>query len=167
MPANSLSFFGRMGYWTHMAFYPTVLSVYFLGIKPMRMASNEKAAKQDWEDLVEARKVDPDTFNPFTPVPYHNNPELTYVYAHIDMRNYVNATTLTSRITSGRATTTPTITATSLPTDTTSPRLCEEPYALIVIMLFVSQVCSVVSLSVLAKFRHLYLKHKISNTLKK
>ena len=91
MPANSLSFFGRMGYWTHMAFYPTVLSVYLLGIKPMRLASAEKAAKQDWEDLVAARTVDPDTFNPFTPVPYHNNPELTYVYAHIDMRNYVNA----------------------------------------------------------------------------
>ena len=35
-------------------------------------------------------KVDPDLFNPFTPLPYHNNPELKYAFAHIKMHGYLN-----------------------------------------------------------------------------
>ena len=36
------------------------------------------------------KPVDPDYFNPFTPIPFHNNPELKYAHAHIKMRNYIN-----------------------------------------------------------------------------
>ena len=36
------------------------------------------------------KKVDPDIFNPFSPVPYHNNPELKYVFAHINMHKHIN-----------------------------------------------------------------------------
>ena len=92
MPAqsNALSFLGRMGYWTHMAFYPTVYFMYSFGYAPYSAAQAELKKKKDWEDLVAAKPVDPDTFNPFTPVPFHNNPELNYVYAHINMRDYVN-----------------------------------------------------------------------------
>ena len=40
--------------------------------------------------MVQKKKVDPDLFNPFTPVPYHNNPELKYWFHGLSMRNYVN-----------------------------------------------------------------------------
>ena len=40
--------------------------------------------------MIKAKKMDPDLFNPFTPVPWHNNPELKYVYANINLRNYIN-----------------------------------------------------------------------------
>ncbi len=36
------------------------------------------------------KPVDPDLFNPFTPVPYHNNAELKYVFADVKMHNYIN-----------------------------------------------------------------------------
>ena len=40
--------------------------------------------------MAKAKVVDPDYFNPFTPIPFHNNPELKYVFADINMRKYVN-----------------------------------------------------------------------------
>jgi hypothetical protein len=36
------------------------------------------------------KPVDPDIFNPFTPIPYHNNKELTYLFANVRMHNHVN-----------------------------------------------------------------------------
>lgn len=40
--------------------------------------------------MSKAKAVDPDLFNPFSPIPYHNNPELKYVFSHIKMKDYVN-----------------------------------------------------------------------------
>ena len=40
--------------------------------------------------MVKAKPLDPDLFNPFTPIPFHNNPELKYVYANVNMRNYIS-----------------------------------------------------------------------------
>jgi len=40
--------------------------------------------------MAKAKVVDPDYFNPFTPIPFHNNPELKYVFAEINMRKYLN-----------------------------------------------------------------------------
>ena len=40
--------------------------------------------------MPKAKKVDPDLFNPFSAVPYHNNQELKYLFSHINMHNYVN-----------------------------------------------------------------------------
>ena len=88
--ANGLSFLGRMGYWTHMAFYPAAFIVYRQVYAPYKRAQAEADKKADWDNLIKARPVDPDTFNPFTPIPYHNNPELTYMFSHINMKNYVN-----------------------------------------------------------------------------
>ena len=91
MPSvNSLSFLGRMGYWACAGFWPLA----YFGVRyvayPWKQNSDAAAQQAEFDALSAARKVDPDTFNPFTPVPYHNNPELNYAYAHIDMRNYVN-----------------------------------------------------------------------------
>ena len=88
--ANPLSALGRMSYGVHLAFYPTALAVYLLGIKPIMDKRAAKQEQDEWDNMPKARKVDPDLFNPFTPIPYHNNPELKYVFAHIKMHNYIN-----------------------------------------------------------------------------
>ena len=36
------------------------------------------------------KAVDPDDFNPFTPIPFHNNPENRYRFANMKMHNYLN-----------------------------------------------------------------------------
>ena len=85
-----LSFLGRMNWSMHLLTYPLIFTFVQYGVRPYLKKSSEEAEKKVWEDMVKARPVDPDLFNPFTPVPYHNNPELPYVFAHINMRNYVN-----------------------------------------------------------------------------
>ena len=37
------------------------------------------------------KAVDPDCFNPFSAIPFHNNPELKYMYADTKMRGYLDA----------------------------------------------------------------------------
>ena len=90
MRSNSLSALGRMSYATHLAVYPSLLGFYLYVIAPWRKSSAEAGEKAEWDSIVKAKSVDPDLFNPFTPIPYHNNPELKYVFAHVNMRNYVN-----------------------------------------------------------------------------
>ena len=90
MQANALSGFGRMGYYTHFSFYPLLAAAYFFGYKPYAAAGEEADKKAKWDELLKAKPVDPDLFNPFTPIPYHNNIELKYVFSHISMRNYVD-----------------------------------------------------------------------------
>ncbi|CAI2384953.1 unnamed protein product [Moneuplotes crassus] len=87
---NAGSNLGRLSYSAHMLFYPTAFVLYQFVYKPYSAAQNEKAKKADWEALPKARKVDRDIFNPFTPIPFHNNRELKYAYAHINMLDYVN-----------------------------------------------------------------------------
>ncbi len=40
--------------------------------------------------MAKAKTVDPDDFNPFSAIPFSNNPELKYVFANVDMRKYIN-----------------------------------------------------------------------------
>ena len=88
--ANALSTFGRMSWGAHLLVYPALLGVYVFGVKPYMNESNKKQEAQEWENMPKARKVDPDLFNPFSPIPYHNNPELKYGFAHIRMHGYLN-----------------------------------------------------------------------------
>ena len=90
MQANALSAFGRMGYLSHFSLYPLMAAAYFFGYKPYAAAGEEADKKAKWDELLKAKPVDPDLFNPFTPIPYHNNIELKYVFSHINMRNYVD-----------------------------------------------------------------------------
>ena len=87
---NPLSAFGRMSWKMHTLIYPGLLALYLFGVKPYMKKSAEDAEKKEWDNLPKARKVDPDLFNPFSPIPYHNNAELKYVFAGINMHNYVN-----------------------------------------------------------------------------
>ena len=43
--------------------------------------------------MVKAKPLDPDLFNPFTPIPFHNSRELKYIYANTNMRNYIDKAT--------------------------------------------------------------------------
>jgi len=90
MKSNTLSALGRMSYATHLAFYPTALGFYLWVVAPWQKARTEAAEKAEWDGLIKVHAVDPDLFNPFTPIPYHNNPELKYVYSHVNMRGYAN-----------------------------------------------------------------------------
>ena len=94
---NALSMLGRMSYGVHLLLYPTVVASYFWGLKPFLARRAEAAKKEDWERIPKAKVVDPDNFSAYTPIPYHNNPELKYAYAHLNMFNYVNANHLNVR----------------------------------------------------------------------
>ncbi len=87
---NPLSFLGRMGYGLHLLAYPGIVGVYLYVVKPYMKNGEEKSEKDQWDSMPKTTKVDPDLFNPFSPIPYHNNPELKYGFAHIHMHGYLN-----------------------------------------------------------------------------
>ena len=88
--SNALSALGRMGWGTHFLVYPISVGMYFGVYKPYQEASDAAAKQKTMDDMAKPKTVDPDIFNPFTPVPFHNNPELKYVYSEINMRKYIN-----------------------------------------------------------------------------
>jgi len=88
--ANALSAMGKMGWGTHMLMYPTLAGLYFGAYKPYAAREAKAAEEKEWKEMSAAKPVDPDHFNPFTPIPFANNPELKYVYANINMRHHVN-----------------------------------------------------------------------------
>ena len=72
MRSNAMSVFGRMGHTMHMMTYPGALAfVYFVGM-PWYNARQAAAKQEEWDGMVKRRAVDPDLFNPFTPLPFHN-----------------------------------------------------------------------------------------------
>ena len=79
-----------MSWGTHMLFYPSCYLLYRFWWVPRSKRVAEQTHKQLMDEMCKAKPVDPDYFNPFTPIPFHNNPELKYVYADINMKNYVN-----------------------------------------------------------------------------
>ena len=91
--ANMLSALGRVSYTTHLALYPLIGgSLYFIKntySAKAKITNDEAFAKS----MPKAKAVDPDDFNPFTIIPFHNNPELRYRYANYKMHNYLNKDT--------------------------------------------------------------------------
>ena len=94
---NPLSNFGRMSYGVHLLVYPTLLAIYVFGVTPYMARRNKIANDTEWASMPKAKKVDPDLFNPFTPIPYHNNTELRYAFAKVNMFNYINENQLNSK----------------------------------------------------------------------
>ena len=88
--ANALSTLGRMNYSVHFLFYPGAFAAYYFLGAPYREAKKKAAEQEEWDGMVKHRPLDPDLFNPFTPIPFHNNPELKYNYANVNMRNYIS-----------------------------------------------------------------------------
>ena len=91
MRINALSAMGRMSYGAHLVLYPMIGgSVYFMGSTWLK--NNAEAAKKQAEESLPAyRSVDPDDFQPFSAIPFHNNPELRYRYANTKMFGYLNS----------------------------------------------------------------------------
>lgn len=88
--ANMLSNLGRMNYATHMMVYPSLVLAYVFGVKPYMDKKAKDDEQKEWDMMPATKKIDPDLFNPFSPVPYHNNPELKYVFANINMHGHLN-----------------------------------------------------------------------------
>ena len=88
--SNALSSFGRMSWGAHLLVYPGIGALYMYVVKPYMKQREADQEKSEWESMPKTRKVDPDLFSPFSPIPYHNNPELKYGFAHIHMHKYLN-----------------------------------------------------------------------------
>lgn len=88
--ANALSNLGRMSYSSHLLFYPGAVTFYILMVKPYLKKRADQQEQSEWDSMPKAKKVDPDLFNPFTPIPYHNSIEAQYAFSHINMHNYLN-----------------------------------------------------------------------------
>ena len=88
--SNAMSAIGRMGWGTHFLIYPTAVAFYFGAYKPYQARGEEASKQAEYDGMAKAKIVDPDFFNPFSPIPFHNNPELKYVFAEVNMRKYVN-----------------------------------------------------------------------------
>ena len=93
MSVNHLSTFGRMGYGVHLMAYPLIGLFIHQVVMPYNKNSAAAAKKLEWDTMCKRQEVDPDNFNPFTPIPFNNNPELKYIFANINMRGYINRQT--------------------------------------------------------------------------
>ena len=99
MPAqNLLSMLGRMSYGAHLALYPILGGSFYVGYTSYSASSalKEEAAESlplKNGGLPKAVPVDPDCFQPFSAIPFHNNPELKYRYATLKMHGYVDPKT--------------------------------------------------------------------------
>ncbi len=90
MSYNRFSALGRLSYFNHLLFYPGAVALYVFVLKPWYNKWQQDTAEKEWQTKPKAKPVDPDLFNPFSAIPYHNNPELKYQYATVKMHNYVN-----------------------------------------------------------------------------
>ena len=88
--SNAMSALGRMGWGTHFLVYPVSIGLYFGVWTPYSEKSAAAGKEAEKEAMAKVKVVDPDYFNPFTPIPFHNNKELKYVFSEVNMRNYVN-----------------------------------------------------------------------------
>ena len=65
----------------------------YFGISSYMASSAEAQERAIQASLPKLKKVDPDLFNPFTPIPFHNNPESKYRFADMKLHGYLDAKT--------------------------------------------------------------------------
>ena len=87
---NTLSVFGRMSYGAHAVSTALLVGSSFWFYNSYSASSGEQQEKLDWENLPKLKKVDPDLFNPFSAIPFHNNMELKYRYADMKLHGYLD-----------------------------------------------------------------------------
>ena len=93
MKVNALSAFGRLSYGAHLALYPLLGgTAYFLGSTYSRNNAIKNEQKEI-DSMPAYNPVDPDDFQPFSAVPFHNNQELRYRYANTKMFGYLDKNT--------------------------------------------------------------------------
>ena len=93
MKTNALSALGRMSYAAHLGLYPVVGGSLWFVWSAWSKSSKEASEKQEWDTMPKARTVDPDDFQPFSAIPFHNNPELRYRYGDVKMFGYIDKKT--------------------------------------------------------------------------
>ena len=90
MKSNFLSMFGRMGYSSVWLIYPAGAAYYALVHKKNKEAEVTQIKQDTLDGLSKAKVVDPDLFNPFSTIPFHNNVEMKYIYADTKMHGYID-----------------------------------------------------------------------------
>ena len=93
MRTNPLSAFGRMSYSSHLVLYPLIGGSAYTLYSTWSKKSAEAQEKFTWDTMPVAKAVDPDLFQPFSALPFHNNVELHYRYANTKMFGYLNSKT--------------------------------------------------------------------------
>ena len=93
MKTNPLSAIGRMSYAGHLALYPVIFGGAYFLYSGWSKSSKEKNDAFIKEAMPKPRAVDPDDFQPFSAIPFHNNPELRYRYADVKMYGYLDKKT--------------------------------------------------------------------------
>ena len=88
---NTWSAFGRMSYGAHMVATGLLVGSSYYLKNAYSTHSAAAQAKTDEENLPKLKKVDPDLFQPFSPIPFHNNIESKYRYANMKMHGYLDA----------------------------------------------------------------------------
>ena len=90
MRTNALSALGRLGYGPSALIYPGILGYYVFVSMPKGKKEELEGNREVLALQTQDKPVDPDLFNPFSAIPFHNNPEMKYIYADVKMRNYIN-----------------------------------------------------------------------------
>ena len=85
--------FGRLSYEMHMVLYPLVGGTTYFLYNTWSQKSSAAQAIIDEEAMPKLKTVDPDSFNPFSPIPFHNNAELRYRFAGVRMHQYIDSKT--------------------------------------------------------------------------
>ena len=93
MRTNTLSALGRLSYSAHLALYPIIGGSLYSLYSSYSKSSAEAQKNYELESMPKLKAVDPDNFNPFTPIPFHNNPELRYRYAGVRLHKYLDTKT--------------------------------------------------------------------------
>merc|ERR1712039_598422 len=88
---NMLSALGRISYTGHLLLYPLIGGGSYFLYGTYKKATEETPEEHDAK-LPQAKEVDPDLFQPFSAIPYHNNLENHYRYADVKMHRFVGKT---------------------------------------------------------------------------
>ena len=70
--------------------YPIVFGTSYFLFTTYKTSADKAKKIADEASMPKASAVDPDLFNPFTAIPFHNSVELNYRYGGIKMHNYVD-----------------------------------------------------------------------------
>ena len=82
-----------MSYGAHVAATSLLVGSTYYFATAYSASSAEKQEAADYENLPKLKKVDPDLFNPFSVIPFHNNLELKYRYADMKLHGYLDPKT--------------------------------------------------------------------------
>ena len=87
---NTLSVFGRMSYGAHALSTALLVGSSYWVYTSSQASSKETQDAEMYDNLPKLKKVDPDLFNPFSAIPFHNNLELKYRYADMKLHGYLD-----------------------------------------------------------------------------